>query len=377
MDPLTAAQNSRIKFQTGGETLSSMPGGVSEAETALTEAVLEKDRQTSGDHLHLLYTGNSQTLAIMDRQPGDLTTPQWLEVLLSRRSHQNAPPTDVILGSLPNMTNAEVLIKLVAAGERSPRQVDVLLGAAILEEYRGLGVREEVSTLLNAPNVKDKLLSLMAGNQDLTAARDSLNPLVNSTTPAAATASAESSGQTDSSYAQTFEKHLQTAVERVPVFARRQDLQAEIYTVYHLSRNRLLGINSSTARPVPGPPYRANLELLELMMRYAQSKGIHTAFYLSPIRPIQPNPNLASDVTRFRRDVLALCRRYNTPCFDYTDLVPENLWTNYSDSDLGASGQRDFAHFTGKAHKLVAERLLTDLGAQLDKWAEERRTLQP
>ena len=134
---------------------------------------------------------------------------------------------------------------------------------------------------------------------------------------------------------------------------------------YNYWRDRLLGITSSTARPVPASAYQATMELIELALRYARSKEIQVVLYLAPMRlGAQPNPNLPSDVARFRQDVPALCRRYGVTCLDYVDLIPENLWTNYP--DIGAeAGQRDFAHFTGAAHKKLAEQLASDIGPQL------------
>ncbi len=150
----------------------------------------------------------------------------------------------------------------------------------------------------------------------------------------------------------------------MPVFARRQDLQAAINLTYNYWRDRLLRINSSTPRPVPPPSYQAAIELIELTLRYARSRGIQIVLYLAPMRlSVQPNPNLPSDVARFRQDVPSLCRRYNATCLDYVDLIPENLWTNYPE---GAEiGQRDFAHFTGAAHKRLAEQLASDIIPQL------------
>jgi hypothetical protein len=164
-------------------------------------------------------------------------------------------------------------------------------------------------------------------------------------------------------------------VERNNLFAHRSDLQNRIGLGFYALRNTLLSINSESARPVPESSYRASLELLEMALRYAQAKGIHVVLYLAPIRSVQPNPNVPADVVKFRRDVPALCRRYGAVALDYVDLVPENLWTNYSD-DIISGGQRDYAHFTGAAHKLVAEKLITDLGPQLKTWARYKQTTQ-
>src|SRR5262249_55962007 len=129
-------------------------------------------------------------------------------------------------------------------------------------------------------------------------------------------------------------------------------------------RNWALNIHTDTARPVPQSTYRASLQLLELSLRYARSKHMQFVVYLAPVRPIEPSPILPSDLARFRKDVRDLCEAYSVPCLDYSYLVPEELWTNYPDGSTTA-GERDYAHFTGGAHELVAEHLMTDAGNRL------------
>jgi hypothetical protein len=63
--------------------------------------------------------------------------------------------------------------------------------------------------------------------------------------------------------------------------------------------------------------------------------------------------------------VPALCARYRVTCLDYVDLIPEKLWSDYDQEDAATAGQRDFAHFTGAGHKLLAESLLEQVGALL------------
>jgi hypothetical protein len=370
IDPLTAAQNKRLQFQTGGDSANVASGELSPTEATIAEAVLEKDRKFSDGTTRLLYVGNSQTLAIMDRQAGDLTAPQWLQIFLSRRAAgRTAPPANVILGSLPNMTMTEVLFKLIDAGEQSPRQVDVLLFATVLEEFRGLGVREEVGKLLENPTVKARLSALIASNPDLKSARAAVEPFAGAVTEAAG--SSNGPRKKDRSYAQAVEWRLQSAADRLPLFSRRTDIQTQIYLGYYEWRNHLLNINTASPRPVPETSYRATLELMELALRYAREKNIRVIVYLAPIRPIEPNPNLPVDVERFRHDVPFLCRRYGATCFDYVGLVPEQMWTNYDDDGAGSEGQRDYAHFTGQAHKLVATQLMTDMDAQIGQWSRQ------
>ena len=329
--------------------------------------MLDRARATGNEHSGLLYVGNSQSLAIMDQQPGDIITPQWLQIFLARRHDATAQQFDVRLGSLPNITMTEVLIKLIAAAEQSPRQTNAMIAAVVLEEFRGLGVRQEVASELSAPAIKNGLIALVENNSDLPAARKALEPLLK---PESQSVAADKETRSDS-VADRLENHLQVAAERMPVFARRQDLQVTVNLTYNYWRDRLLGITSSTARPVPPSAYQATMELIELALRYARSKEMPVIFYLAPMRlNVQPNPNLPSDVARFRQDVPALCRRYGATCLDYVDLIPENLWTNYPDFGGGA-GQRDYAHFTGAAHKKLAEQLASDISLRLTQRKSE------
>src|SRR5262249_50519467 len=142
--------------------------------------------------------------------------------------------------------------------------------------------------------------------------------------------------------------------------------------VYEL-RNRALGVRSSTARPVSEGAYQASMELLELSLRYAQAKGARVIVYLSPIRPIQPNPNLPAQLARFQKDIPDVCRKLNIKWLDFTDLVPEELWTVYPAGFNMPGSQPDFAHFTGPAHKQVAQSLIDRAGSDLLAWAGQAK----
>lgn len=365
-DPLTAAQNQRIHFQTIDDASNIIPGDATPAEAALAESVIEtltqKNYPASGDQTHLFYIGNSQTLAVMDAQPGDLTTPQWMQIFLARgKNNQSKPPVEVRLGSLPNLSLAEMLIRFVSAGEQTPRRADVLLAAVVLEQFRTVGVREEVANAARSAEGKTALTSLVNRSPDLPAARNALAPFIDSETRPSAAADETRAAPKDEPLARTAERRLQQAVETMPLFAERPNLQGQIYYTYYDLRNRLLGITSASARPVPDATYQAGLQLIELALRYVQSKNIKAVFYLAPVRPVQPNPYLPGDLARLRHDLPLLCGRYNATCLDYMNLIPEKLWTNYPDDISGNQGQRDFAHFTGAAHKLLAEKLMADV----------------
>jgi hypothetical protein len=270
-DPLVAAQNQRMRFQTGG-TISANQTDLTPTELTLADSVLEKHRLPDGQHTELLYIGNSQTIAIMDPLPGDLVSPQWLQILLARQDKLAGRKTvggtaiEVNLGSLPNITTPELLVQLVSAGERSSRGADVLVASAVLEEFRGVGIRDEVMELAADANIKARLHSLVQQNGDLETVRTSLEPVLN---PGASSDSSLTTQASQLSYAQKVERHLQNASERVSLFADREEFRGQLYLRYYGLRNRLLGIGSASLRPVPESSYHASLQMIELALRYA------------------------------------------------------------------------------------------------------------
>ena len=301
-------------------------------------------------------------MAIMDEKPGDLTIPQWLQILLMRRGGETQTPA-VILGSLPNQSMSEFLFTLVTADEWSRHSVRSVVGAITLREWRGLAIRDQVLSRAATPAVKKTLARLIASSPDLPSADAALASSIKSGL-AANDAGAPAKRQ---GIAARFEQDVQNDAAVMPLFKMRAYLYWRIHVIYMSLRNLVFKIHTDTPRPIPETTYHASLQLLELSLRYARSLGIGMVLYLAPVRPIQPNPTVPSDLARFRKDVLGLCEKYSATCLDYSDLVPERLWTNYpADRAQGEAGEHDYAHFTGPAHKLVADRLMADAGARLE-----------
>jgi hypothetical protein len=358
-DPLTIAQKGRISFQTGKEDLARIDG-LSPTGAALASHIVQRGFAPSHKPNEVLFLGNSQTMAIMDERPGDLTTPQWLEVFMS---HQSSDPTSpaVILGSLPNLSMPEFLVRLVAGGEWQSSPVRTAIGCITLREWRGLAIRDDVLQIAATPAVSIALSRLIASSPDLPYADAAIAGAIK---PVESSEHAHRVSEPDS-LAVKLERTVENVANLMPLFKMRPYLYSRICVYYTSLRNCLLDIHSETPRPVLETTYRASLQLLELSVRYVQSRGIKLVFYLAPIRPIEPNPVLPADLARFRKDVFGVCEKYRVACFDYTYLVPERLWTNYPELDAVSGGERDYAHFTGPAHKLVAERIMTDSSSLL------------
>src|ERR1700735_4712765 len=96
-EPLTAPPP-ELRKETG------VNPALSPAEANLARAVIEPGFASRGGREQLLFIGNSQTMAIPYAQPWDISTPQWFQVLLSRR---DPGAVDVHRGSLGGLTMVE------------------------------------------------------------------------------------------------------------------------------------------------------------------------------------------------------------------------------------------------------------------------------
>src|SRR6266853_4299921 len=337
------------------------------AANAAAQAQLAAQREESGsaDALQFLFLGNSQAFTIQDPRPGDLTTPQWMQILLSGDESASRPAVKIYMGSEPNLTMTEVIVRLLANSESTPRRADALILQLVLDGFRMHGVRGSVLNEARDVPVRAALNNVLQQNKDLGYGAVALAPAIAS--PVSASKS-RNRNPWEALFASAGDQ-IEAFAERWQVFAFRDKLRVQTANTYMHYRNALLRISSSSTRPIVETTYRANLELFEMILQYGKARNIPVAVYLAPVRPLQPNPLRPEDVARFRRDTSEICKRLQALCVDLIDAVPEQYWTNYPDNNPEAAGQPDFAHFTGAAHKKIAEELSTAIRPSLPRWA--------
>jgi hypothetical protein len=363
------------------EAVASVPG-LSPADVAETRAVLHP-ADSPAKRTQLLYLGDSQVFSRPDAPPGALNTAQWLQVLLSREDDQ---AVRVRIGASPGTDIPEMLLKIVAATEQQPRQADIIVADIALAELRDLGVRSEIAAMAGVPEVNSALRSLLSANPDLTDAEKTLGPVVDPQEPESGEKKADQSSSEGKSddlaerLAERLEDTLQHKADGWSLFAQRENLVALGLLRYAQWEHRLLHITSDTRIPTPTMPYRTNLQVLDLLLRYAQSRNIHVILFFGPVRDRQPNPDAPGDLARMHRDVAALCERHSVTCLDYSHAVPEDLWADYSATQRGAfammAGQHDFYHYTEEAHKTLAEKIVGDAGPEILQWSGPAKSTQ-
>jgi hypothetical protein len=340
--------------------------GLSPADLAEGQAVLTPGEAPS-TRAQLFYLGDSQVFSRPDAPPGALNSAQWLQILLAR---QDDRAVRVRIGASPGMDISEMLLKALSAAEQNPRQDDVIVTDLALAEMRELGVRAEITSLAAQPTVNSDLKSLISSNPDLRDADKTLEALLTpqqeSGNPAA-----------DKSLAEKIEDTLQRKADSWSFFAQRENLVGLGLLRYAQWEHRLLHITADKRIPTHAEPYRTNVQLLELLMRYAQARDMHLVLFFGPVRSIEPNPDDPDDLERMHRDVLRLCERYSATatCLDYSHLIPEGMWAEYSSNQRGAfalmAGQHDFYHYTEAAHQALAEKIVSDAGSKILQWSNQ------
>ena len=340
------------------------PASLKADEVPLVQDVLKPDRPVVPGHLQLLYLGNSQTGKIADPAPGDLTSPQWLQLLLARNQKPGMRPIDVRQGSFPGMAMPEMFMSVLSYAERNPRQVDVAVLAISPEFFRKLGLREEVKQMAADPQVRSALVSLLGNSREFPAGYNVLEPLI--AAPTDESSKIHDAGQKSPRLADRLESWLEAKANHWRLFAKREPVMMKVDYLFMAWRNQILGIKTSTTRPITAATYAGNLELVQMLFQYVKDKGIDLIVYLTPLRQSKSSPYTAADCMKIDQDLARLTKQYGFPYFNYLTLEPDDVFTNLDPPSEGAAtsrkfhGEPDYVHFVEQGHKILAERLFAD-----------------
>lgn len=382
-DPLRAAQNPRLTIASAPKPAPDEPlefGVVRplflpDSPYALLTTLMPKN---SPEVLSILFAGNSQTIATMDEEPGDRYAAIWLWELLNRGRGNQPERFALRIGSEPNLRMSELLVKAVLGTALRERRCDVVVASIVVDGLRWVDPREDIARLAQSPSVRPEIAELLPLANDLPSAARVIRQTLGEN---AFSGGPPSGGNQDAravNSVQACEKVIQARLDTaLPLFEKRADLYGVVYTRYMDVRNRVLGVHTSTLRPIPDGMYATNLQIIETMLRYLKSRDVHVVIYFAPIRPITPNPTDPADAARFRRDLAPLCSKYGAVFLDCSNVVPEEMWTNYPETAISAWGQRDFAHFTWRAHRRLGEHLAEALRPHFERWLAEKGASSP
>jgi hypothetical protein len=131
------------------------------------------------------------------------------------------------------------------------------------------------------------------------------------------------------------------------------------YGVYQI-RNRALGINSQTKRPVSQAQYAEKLTALKDIIAEANGAGIKVVLYTPAYRQDIPGPYVKAQYDALVADLKAMTVPGKVSFVDMTTAVPGPEWGMVEDSLFGFEDY-DFMHFTAEGHRRLAAGLIPAL----------------
>jgi hypothetical protein len=289
--------------------------------------------------------GMSQQHAIYQRKQGDHYTSELLDDALAPRGVR-------VYGlAAPNLDNEEALLYLLATASSPATHPSAFIYGLCFDKFRNVDLRPKLQAFLHD---RPELVQ---------AWRDTATKYV-ATYPAASrkmleTLAAVSTPQNVAAAHDTFEAQLRAAVARVlPVVDARTEVNALIQNQLYETRNWVLGIKSSTKRPIIQARYDLNREFLGLLSAEARARGIAFLPYVIPLNPVAENPYVESEYSAFKDWYAGFSREHEIPFVNLERLVPSREWGVWH-------GGPDFKHFDANGHRRTAAALAASFGDQL------------
>jgi hypothetical protein len=280
-----------------------------------------------------LWFGNSQVHGINQYTPGQKTAATHLQRELAERNRD-------LLAICPASGNFQEFLVLFEA-LRAQVSVDTVILAATFDDTTDSNLRPGIIEAMDDPAVVSRLAQDEAGREIVAkyhaSARNDLSGL-------------------DDTVQQHTEKALDAWLsEHFETWRERPRARGNIFRYLYTTRNRLLGINSQSKRPLIENRYELNLAAFESIVTRAKAADMAVVVYVVPIRQDYEGPYVTSDYERFKRDVEAVAARHGAPFANLETLVPDEYWGRFAPTfEAGIAPEIDFMHFQAKAHVFLA-----------------------
>jgi len=284
-------------------------------DTALCLASYRK----AGSPPAVLWLGNSQLHGVNRLKAGDKTAPMLVHEALAPKGRY------LVAYSEPN---ANLLEHQALFRQLKPQYaIETLLLSVCLDDFRETGIRPGIVTPV--PTEEEAVAHI--GKDEAF----SPQPVV--------------------------EAWLETTLaDHFGVWRDRESLKALFrYGVFQI-RNRALGINSQTKRPVSQAQYEEKLAALKAIIAEANGAGIKVVLYTPAYRQDIPGPYVKAQYDALIADLKAMTVPGKVSFVDMTTAVPGPEWGMIKDSLFGFEDY-DFMHFTAEGHRRLAAGLIPAL----------------
>jgi hypothetical protein len=274
----------------------------------------------------ILWFGNSQLMGINRSKPGDVNAPGQLHDLVAPRGYR------LVTYAQPNvnLTEEEITFNAVAPIYK-PR---LFIFPVCYDDLRELQVRDQIAGFLTGGKAP-------AADDDADEAKPAEPGKV----------------ATNQTVQARFEDAVTNELEaNWPLWKSRIHLRGTTGFAIHTLRNKVLGIHSTSKRPVDPGLYRSRMQLLEKIVANARAQGVDVLLYVPPYRQDIDGPYVRADYERFKQDMQAIAARHGARYADLTPLVPGPEWATVTDNLFGFK-EPDFMHFTVVGHTRLAQAL--------------------
>jgi hypothetical protein len=120
----------------------------------------------------------------------------------------------------------------------------------------------------------------------------------------------------------------------------------------------MLGIRSTTKRPIIESRYELNKQFLELIVDLAERTKVRLLLYVIPLNPSAENPYIGEEYAAFKTWIESLASRRGVSFANLENVVPAEEWSSDADGP-------DFKHFKAAGHRTTAHALLEVFGPTL------------
>lgn len=279
----------------------------------------------------VIWFGNSQLAAINRFQPGQINAPEIVRRALAARGYY------LMSYSQPNANLTEEAIIWAAIGPvYRPRLVILPI---CYDDIRELGVRDTVADFLIRPGVMARLRA----SPYWPLIKKSVNDSLKQEAPAAADRYQSLQTRSEAALTSALEAHW-------PLWRKRSQLRGTLGFAIHAMRNQLLGIHSTSKRPVDAAVYEGRMALLDGMIAQMRAEGSDVLLYVPPYRYDIDGPYPMDQYRAFKGDLAALAARHGAGFADIDPIVPGREWATVTD-DLFGFQEPDFMHFTASGHE--------------------------
>ena len=226
----------------------------------------------------IVFLGNSQQYtASLPRAatPDEDDLAEMASALFDLRLQQDYPDRyKVYSASAPNQTFPETLWQLLYWFEVRADPPAVIVLQASFDTFRKTGIRIGFRTLLEDPAFDEALARFEAAHSD----RAWRGEFGHARQPAAAE-------HDDGKKRAALERTLRSALENLPLFAKREARKQNFLLALYFARVQALGISPTTRRHIVGQALHANMDALDDIVALAREHGAKVIIYNAPTNP--------------------------------------------------------------------------------------------